>query len=204
MIRSFLIALIVGVFSGCQTVSNKDTFGSRTTRLGETVQDSFDVMIAHARPSERILGCVYFGFNQVELTEAKKVQLDSIARELSLRVGPVLVEGHADYRREERFNKRLGYERALAVAEYLKNAGVWDERIVIHSFGENRPAASNWSERDRGLNRRVEIKMFAQGEGMLGEEAVRVFGSMIKDKVEAEAQPQFGIPLLGELLTDTQ
>ena len=82
------------------------------------------------------------------------------ARDLKL-----MVVGHTDAlkiaRREvrERFadNFSLSTARALAVADYLKKAGVPEQRIGVSGFGAHEPIASNATVEDRRRNRRVEI-----------------------------------------------
>ena len=54
-------------------------------------------------------------------------------------------------------NFHLSTARALAVAGYLKQSGVPDQRIGVSGFGDHEPIASNATAEDRRRNRRVEI-----------------------------------------------
>jgi peptidoglycan-associated lipoprotein len=69
----------------------------------------------------------------------------------------VVVEGHSDARGEELHNLLLSRRRADAVARRLRAAGIPSKRIVVRSFGSQRPAAEGSDARALELNRRVEI-----------------------------------------------
>jgi chemotaxis protein MotB len=77
----------------------------------------------------------------------------------------LMVVGHTDalkitkHEVRDRFpdNFHLSAARALAVADYLKQAGVPAQRIGVSGFGDHEPIASNASAEDRRRNRRVEI-----------------------------------------------
>jgi outer membrane protein OmpA-like peptidoglycan-associated protein len=173
MDRKIAVGFVFLICLGCQTTSTK-TSSRPGPAFGETVRAPFNQMVMNARPSEQVLGSVYFDFDDAHLSDGAKYELDLVAAILSQQPGLVIVEGHADHVNTERYNVPLGYRRALAVAEYLKSAGVWDERLVVQSFGENRPLATNWSEQGRAQNRRAVIKLIAPGLGMSGQEAVLV------------------------------
>lgn len=162
--------------------------------VGVVMSAPFHDMIAGAAQPDPVVGQVYFDFDQASLTPAARRQLDEIAQEVNRRQGLVIVEGHADHVNTDAYNKRLSVQRAMAVAEYLRSAGVWDARIAVHGFGETRPAASNWTDAGRVRNRGVVIKMFAQGEGMAGIEAGKVYQRMLTAKTKTAAEPRvFGI-----------
>jgi chemotaxis protein MotB len=77
----------------------------------------------------------------------------------------VMVVGHTDNRRiakretRERYpdNWHLASARALAVAEYLQSRGVREDQLGMTAFGKHQPIASNHTDAERQLNRRVEI-----------------------------------------------
>ncbi|HEY2828026.1 MAG TPA: OmpA family protein [Pirellulales bacterium] len=77
----------------------------------------------------------------------------------------LMVVGHTDalkitkHEVRDRFpdNFHLSAARALAVADYLKQAGVPAQRIGVSGFGDHEPIASNASAEERRRNRRVEI-----------------------------------------------
>src|SRR5262245_53899257 len=94
------------------------------------------------------------------LGEFAHIMRSNEARDLKL-----MVVGHTDAlkiaRREVRDrypdNFHLSTARALAVAEYLKQTGLPEQRIGVSGFGGHQPIASNATAEERRLNRRVEI-----------------------------------------------
>lgn len=73
----------------------------------------------------------------------------------------ILIEGHTDATGTEEYNQDLSERRADAVAGYLLQAGVGDERLATHGYGEDQPVADNETEAGRQQNRRVEVAIFA-------------------------------------------
>jgi chemotaxis protein MotB len=77
----------------------------------------------------------------------------------------VMVVGHTDNRtvarREtrERFpdNWHLSTARALAVADFLQQAGVREDQVGVSGYGRHQPVSPNSTADDRQRNRRVEI-----------------------------------------------
>ena len=75
----------------------------------------------------------------------------------------IVVEGHADSTGPEDYNQRLSERRAESVTGYLIAYGANASRIDAVGFGETVPRASNDTAEGRQLNRRVEIRVKAQG-----------------------------------------
>jgi chemotaxis protein MotB len=97
---------------------------------------------------------------QQMLTEFARILRAPESRDLKL-----MVVGHTDalkitkHEVRDRFpdNFHLSAARALAVADFLKQAGVPAQRIGVSGFGDHEPIASNATAEDRRRNRRVEI-----------------------------------------------
>lgn len=97
---------------------------------------------------------------QQMLTEFAHIMRKPESRDLKM-----MVVGHTDALKinkhdvRDRFpdNFHLSAARALAVADYLKQAGVPPERIGVSGFGDHEPIASNATAEERRRNRRVEI-----------------------------------------------
>lgn len=99
----------------------------------------------------------YFPFDQAELSDQARAKLDEHRDVLASNpLCTIYVLGHADEVGADAYNLELSEKRALAVVEYLASIGVSNTRIVERHFGESRPA----SDRDRTLNRRVELRAF--------------------------------------------
>ncbi len=100
---------------------------------------------------------VLFAFDSdaVRSGEASKVsavaaalQADGSAR--------LLIEGHADERGTEEYNRALGERRALALRAELAAQGIDPNRVRTVSYGEDKPAVlghdeSAWSQNRRGV-----------------------------------------------------
>lgn len=189
MKRTILIIMVAWFCGGCETTETQTAANvTETPAFGAQVQAPFDTMAQNAAQPETVLGSVKFLYDKDFLTPDAKTALDWIAQDVAQRDGLVVVEGHADHFNTDPYNLRLGYRRALNVADYLKSAGVWDERLVIRSFGEARPAATNWIDSERAKNRQVVIKMFDQGDGMTAKEGVRAYQKTLQEKKTSDTR----------------
>jgi outer membrane protein OmpA-like peptidoglycan-associated protein len=106
------------------------------------------------------LGDLLFETNSSKLKGEHFEALDSLAKFLQRH--PTLdveVTGHTDSTGTERHNVALSTRRAAAVADYLVDHGANFDRISYEGFGSSRPIASNATERGRGRNRRVEVRI---------------------------------------------
>ena len=73
----------------------------------------------------------------------------------------VRISGHADDRGSDEYNLALGNRRAGAAKRYLVNKGVPEGRIVIDSYGEERPLDTAATEEAWAKNRRDEFVLSA-------------------------------------------
>jgi len=69
----------------------------------------------------------------------------------------VLVEGFTDSTGTTAHNQELSERRATTVRAALQDMGVTRERVAIRGYGEAYPVASNDTNQNRQMNRRVEI-----------------------------------------------
>jgi peptidoglycan-associated lipoprotein len=67
----------------------------------------------------------------------------------------VLIEGHCDDRGTSEYNMALGERRARAAAEYLTGKGIESGRLLLISYGKERPQCDDKSEACRASNRRA-------------------------------------------------
>jgi peptidoglycan-associated lipoprotein len=72
--------------------------------------------------------------------------------------GVVTINGHCDERGSELYNHELGERRAAAVERYLVEMGVSPDRVVVRTFGADRPAVAGHDERAWKYNRRSELQ----------------------------------------------
>lgn len=69
----------------------------------------------------------------------------------------ICVYGHADRTGSEVENERLSMQRAEWVANYLSEAGVQKERLIVRGFGSSRPIVPTLPNTPEPQNRRAEI-----------------------------------------------
>jgi outer membrane protein OmpA-like peptidoglycan-associated protein len=103
---------------------------------------------------------VTFGFNKAELTPEGKAAVDAFAAKVKADNKNVYIEiqGHTDNVGSEKYNLKLGYERAEAVMNYLSmQHGFPLHRMNVTSYGEFKPVADNATKEGRAQNRRVAL-----------------------------------------------
>jgi len=69
----------------------------------------------------------------------------------------VIIEGHSDDRGTTTQNLDRSIRRSVIVMQYLLSKNVPRNRIITAGYGSVRPLVPNNSERNRAINRRVEI-----------------------------------------------
>jgi len=67
----------------------------------------------------------------------------------------VEIAGHTDSIGTSGYNKKLSTERAQAVATWLVDNGIGEDRIAVKGYGETMPVADNKTDKGRAKNRRV-------------------------------------------------
>lgn len=103
---------------------------------------------------------VYFDLGDARVLPESYDQLDNLAEHL--KENPELqiqIEGHTDNQGDPKANKRLSYDRAFNVREYLIKKGIAGDRIKFIGLGDTQPVAKNNDEESRQKNRRVEYKI---------------------------------------------
>jgi peptidoglycan-associated lipoprotein len=104
---------------------------------------------------------VHFAFDDSRLDGEGQASLDELANQLTAHPRYVLeILGYADATGPERYNYRLGEERAASVERYLLTRHtVPPGRVAVVSFGEEGPVADNQSNDGRAQNRRVHVRL---------------------------------------------
>jgi OOP family OmpA-OmpF porin len=106
---------------------------------------------------------ILFGTNSYNIESESYPQLNEIGKALltitqTYPLAEFVIEGHTDSTGGADQNLRLSRYRADAIVNYLVQRFALDpRRIEIIGYGEQRPVASNDTDRGRTLNRRVEI-----------------------------------------------
>ena len=105
---------------------------------------------------------VYFGFDSTELSEEARGVLAANGEFLKKNENlEILSEGHCDQRGTVGYNLALGQRRAAAVRQYYLSLGIDPKRIGTLSFGNERLACMENTEKCWAENRRVETKVRA-------------------------------------------
>ena len=100
---------------------------------------------------------IYFAFDDTEIDEAATRVIIEHANFMQNNPSVRLrLEGHADERGTREYNLALGENRALSVKEVLSLYNL-EDRVVVISYGEERPIAIEHNEEAWKKNRRVEF-----------------------------------------------
>lgn len=73
----------------------------------------------------------------------------------------IRINGHTDNVGTEQANLELSIARALAVKNYLSNAGIPENRLSYAGFGESKPVDTNDTDAGRANNRRTELEIIS-------------------------------------------
>lgn len=122
---------------------------------------------------------VLFETGEAQLTPEARKTLDEFAALLKSPEGRalrVLLVGHTDDRpvirpsTRQRYpdNWHLSAARALAVADYLQQAGVREDQIGVIGYGRHQPLLANRGPAARQRNRRVELFVFGPDTPVVG------------------------------------
>jgi peptidoglycan-associated lipoprotein len=104
------------------------------------------------------LPTVYFAYDRSVVGSSERHKLDQVAKYLrENKEFGLIVEGHCDKKGSAEYNRALGERRAISVRDYLKNAGVGENRIKTISYGEDRLIDKGDTELAHARNRRAEL-----------------------------------------------
>lgn len=109
---------------------------------------------------------VYFDFDRSEIRPDARTALMTNAAELKSILddfpsSTVILEGHCDERGSAEYNLGLGDRRGAATKAFLGDLGVQTDRLLVISYGKERPQCTESTEECWQKNRRVH---FAPGE----------------------------------------
>lgn len=103
----------------------------------------------------RALKEIRFGFDRSSVRPRDAKILDASADWLKTNPNQiVLIEGHCDDRGTSEYNMALGERRARAAADYLIGKGIAARRVLLISYGKERPLCEEQTEACRAANRR--------------------------------------------------
>ncbi len=106
-----------------------------------------------------------FSVNSSILQAGAYDEIDRVAQVLNkFPQTTIQIAGHTDSTGSETYNMQLSQRRADAVKNALIGRGVNPARMTTIGYGESKPVATNATEAGRQQNRRVEIRIIAQGQ----------------------------------------
>jgi outer membrane protein OmpA-like peptidoglycan-associated protein len=146
------------VFEGVEYISEKGKIykliaGKRYRMRGLRIIVDSDIV-------PRAGALINFDFDSTQIQTESYPLLDEFGKALKsgLADGSFIIVGHTDSVGTTEYNYELSMRRANAVIDYLMGYhGIDPSRLTMKGYGETRPIASNDSEKDRSLNRRVEF-----------------------------------------------
>ena len=153
MKNKYLSLFFAGILliSGCETIGGASS-GSASGEFGDSKQANLQAYLQN-----EIGDRVYFETDKHNISSASAVTLESQANWLKSTPGfQLLIEGHCDERGTREYNLALGERRGNAVKEFLASLGVDPGRLMVISYGKERPAAEgstseSWSENRRAV-----------------------------------------------------
>jgi chemotaxis protein MotB len=121
----------------------------------------FVVYISERGLTISLVGSAVFDPGKAEIKPEFWPLLDKIAGKLSTIGNDISVEGFADsdpiHTQEFPSNWYLASTRASVVRDYVETKGVQGGRLILVSYGDTRPIASNATSAGKAKNRRVDI-----------------------------------------------
>jgi outer membrane protein OmpA-like peptidoglycan-associated protein len=69
----------------------------------------------------------------------------------------VVISGNCDWRASDEYNLDLGMRRATNIKKWFVDRGIDEKRLVVVSYGESKPKASNKTKAGMSQNRRVDM-----------------------------------------------
>lgn len=142
------------------TDSNKVDFNSPKASYDEITDSTISVRGNNNYSIYGLGNDILFDTDKSTIKSGAQNQLKMISASLAKRFkgANITIYGNTDSKGTPELNKKLGAARADAVREwFVKNGGIPEQSITVHSLGENDPVASNATSEGRQLNRNVSI-----------------------------------------------
>jgi outer membrane protein OmpA-like peptidoglycan-associated protein len=133
-----------------------------TVKIVEVPVEKIVVKEVRVEVEKLVFPSVAFAFDSARLTDLGKGQVYMASQRLREKTDvTVVIEGHADSRGDEEYNRKLGLQRAQTIMNELAALGVDRNRMSTASVGESQPALEMDTAWARAVNRRVEFQVKA-------------------------------------------
>ena len=150
---------VFAFFTGCSSTSDVIEDSSVQQTASEPVAAQEPVQSEPEPNSKMALDTIfYFDFDDAHIRPDARAEIEAHAERIKSSDQIVRIEGHADERGTEAYNKELGQRRAEAVRDLLVSMGVQSSQIQTVSLGEENPVILGSGESVWQKNRRVELK----------------------------------------------
>ena len=146
------------VFEGAEYISEKGKIYKLIAGKRYRMRGLCIIVVSDIVPRAGAL--INFDFDSTQIQTESYPLLDEFGKALKsgLADGSFIIAGHTDSVGTTEYNYELSMRRANAETDYLMvHHGIDPSRLTMKGYGETRPIASNDSEKDRSLNRRVEF-----------------------------------------------
>jgi peptidoglycan-associated lipoprotein len=154
----FNLLIIIFLISSCSSMNVTEEVvydgGIRTVEAAIQEETSLDY------ESKAIFtnATVYFEFDKFNLNSKSLQTLKSAVAAMKDNSSiKITISGHADERGTREYNLALGQRRAESVRDYFAINGINSNRIMVKSYGEERPILDGSNEASYSKNRRAEI-----------------------------------------------
>jgi peptidoglycan-associated lipoprotein len=154
----FNLLIIIFLISSCSSMNVTEEVvydgGMRTVEAAIQEETSLDY------ESKAIFtnATVYFEFDKFNLNSKSLQTLKSAVAAMKDNSSiKITISGHADERGTREYNLALGQRRAESVRDYFAINGINANRIMVKSYGEERPILDGSNEASYSKNRRAEI-----------------------------------------------
>ena len=154
----FNLLIIIFLISSCSSMNVTEEVvydgGLRTVEAAIQEETSLDY------ESKAIFtnATVYFEFDKFNLNSKSLQTLKSAVAAMKDNSSiKITISGHADERGTREYNLALGQRRAESVRDYFAINGINANRIMVKSYGEERPILDGSNEASYSKNRRAEI-----------------------------------------------
>ncbi len=120
-------------------------------------EESIDeVRLSAAEKAQAVFKDVLFDYDKYVIRPDARPVLDSVADFLNEEKNlNIVVEGHCDSRGTNEYNLALGEKRAKAAKNYLLARGISPARLLVITYGEEKPVCMNSNESCWQSNRRA-------------------------------------------------
>ena len=154
----FNLLIIIFLISSCSSMNVTEEVvydgGIRTVEAAIQEETSLDY------ESKAIFtnATVYFEFDKFNLNSKSLQTLKSAVAAMKDNSSiKITISGHADERGTREYNLALGQRRAESVRDYFAINGINANRIMVKSYGEERPILDGSNKASYSKNRRAEI-----------------------------------------------